>query len=59
MSIVIFSPQGKCLTNLGQREEQVSVETFVTQFAVETFDVGILYRFAGPNKVLFDLTRGQ
>src|SRR5262245_23841540 len=52
--IVLFSPLGKYSPNLGQREEQVSVETLIPQLAIEAFAGGILHRFAWPNKVQFD-----
>jgi hypothetical protein len=55
--LIIKIHQRKRMVDISEREEQVGIETFVTQLAVEAFDVGILHGLPGPDKIELDLTQ--
>ena len=56
--IVVVTPRFDGLARLSQGEEDVLVEAFVTEPAVERFDEGVLHRFARLDVVPVETTGG-
>ena len=53
--IVVVTPGVQELLRFADGHEDVAVETFVAQLAVEAFDEGILHRSARPNEIETDV----
>lgn len=52
--VIIASPVGDDLTSLGERCEPMLVEAFVTELAVEAFDVAVLCRASWLDQEVLD-----
>ena len=52
--VVVIAPGGQILTGIGEAVEDLFIQAFVTQAAVEAFDQPILLRFAWVDVMLGD-----
>ena len=50
-SVVVLPPRFKFFPRILHREEQVGVEAFIPQPAIEALDQTVLHRPAGPDEV--------
>jgi hypothetical protein len=53
--VVILPPALELVAHVGEREEDLDVQAFITQSPVERFDVAVLHRLAGSNEVELSL----
>lgn len=51
MRVIIVLPLVHQLVHVGQRAEQMNVEQFAAERAIEAFDISVLCRLAGLNPV--------
>ena len=52
--VVVVTPEGQLLAGIGEAVEDLFIQAFVTQAAVEAFDQPILLRFAWVDVMLGD-----
>jgi len=52
--VVIVAPQGQLSAGIGQAVEDLLVQAFVAQAAIEGLDVAVLLRLAGIDVMPFD-----